>query len=82
MKPGDLVIPLKSCEIHDVKEPTFFGRGRHRRWEPGHPALIVTEGTRAVKDYKIPKIQILLDGDLWWVSSGLVQLLNPAESST
>jgi hypothetical protein len=74
VKRGDLVVPWQSCSIQENKEPTFFQRGRRRTWEPDQPAVIVDEFVRMVGDKRVPKFQILLDGELWWTGFGQARL--------
>jgi hypothetical protein len=81
MKPGDLVVTWRSHSVHDVKDPTFSSRGRSRAWEPGQPATIVSQSTRDVKGVEIRKLQILLDGELWWTGAGAVRVLESQDES-
>ena len=74
MKRGDLVVPWQPCDVQDCKEPAFFRRGRMRCWEPEQPAVIVDEFVRMVGNQRVPKFQILLDGELWWTGYGQARL--------
>ena len=69
MKPGDQVVPLRPCNIHDIKEPTFSSRGRTRLWDCNQVAIIVGQYTRVVGRNNVLKFQILLDGERWWISA-------------
>ena len=75
MKKGDLVIPYRHCTVTETKDPTFSGRGRHRQWDIDQPALIVAEAIRSVR-VDVLKLQILLDGELWWIGAGAARLLD------
>jgi hypothetical protein len=76
MKPGDMVVPWKSCSVHDTKEPTFFSRGRSRAWEIDQPAIIVSQSTRNIRGNDVLKFQILLGGELWWTGAGAAKLMD------
>ncbi len=66
---GDLVvIGLPVVEVRSVFEPTFSSPGRQRDWEGGHPAIVMDIRFRKVGASGVKKMQILLDGGLWWVS--------------
>ena len=82
MRKGDLVVPWSHCIVTEIKEPTFFGRGRSREWRTDQPATIVTEETRDVRGIHVLKYQILLDGELWWIGAGAVHLLEPRDKET
>lgn len=74
MRKGELVTPNYCVTVHEIKEPTFFNRCRQREWRTDQPAVIVGETERVVKGRSIPKIQILLDGELWWATGTAVSL--------
>ena len=74
MRKGEVVTPKYCVVVHEIKEPTFFNRCRQREWRPDQPAIIVGESKRIVKGHSIPKIQILLDGELWWATGPAVGL--------
>lgn len=73
---GDLVVPHRRCVVTDLKDPDFHGRGRHRAWETDQPALIVAEAIRHVRGIDVLKLQILLEGELWWIGAGAVRPLD------
>jgi hypothetical protein len=77
MRKGDLVVPWNQCAVTEIKEPTFYSRGRSRGWNPDQPATIVAESTREIRGNHVLKIQILLDGELWWIGAGAAHLLEP-----
>ena len=81
MKRGDLVVPWQPCDIAESKEPAFFFRGRMRRWEPEQPAVIVDEFVKMVGDRRVPKFQILLDGELWWTGYGQARLVGAQDET-
>ena len=81
MTKGELVTPNYIVTVHEIKDPSFFSRCRQREWHPDQPAVIVGESERVVKGHVIPKIQILLDGELWWATApavGLKVMINAA----
>ena len=80
MRKGDLVVPWSHCTVTETKEPTFFSRGRSREWVPGQIATIVAESTREIRGNHVLKLQILLDGELWWTGAGAARLLEPHET--
>lgn len=66
---GDLVITGKEgAVVRSEFEPTFSSPGRSHDWERNHPALVMDVRTRKVGPAEVKKMQILLDGGLWWVS--------------
>jgi hypothetical protein len=71
---GDLVvIRVPVVEARSVFEPTFSSPGRERDWEVGRPAIVMDVRFRKVGAGGVKKVQILLDGELWWVSEIWVQ---------
>lgn len=80
MRKGDLVVPWNDCTVTDIKELTFFSRGRSRPWQPGQVAIIVAESTREIRGNHVLKFQILLDGELWWTGAGAARLVEPNET--
>lgn len=79
MKAGDLVVPHSPSVVHELKETTFFNRGRQRQWLPDQPAIIFAESTRNIRGHDVLKFQILLDGELWWIGAGSAK---PAEKKS
>ena len=80
MRKGDLVVPWQDCTIRDIIDPSSSHRGRSREWRTDQPAIIVSESTRDVRGNHVLKVQILLDGDLWWTGAGAARLLDPHET--
>jgi len=77
MKTGDLVIPAYAEPMaHEYMHPTFLNRGRSRSWKTGQVALVVAMGTRYVGGHEVLKLQILLDGELWWVGASQAKLVD------
>jgi hypothetical protein len=67
---GDLVVPADEIGVvvRPVIEPRFDDH-RQRDWLPDQPALVISIGHRMIgeKNY-VRKLQVLLDGELGWVS--------------
>ena len=80
MRKGDLVVPHSPSVVHELKETTFFNRGRQRQWLPDQPAIIFAESIRNIRGHDILKFQILLDGELWWTGAGAARLLDSNEA--
>ena len=70
MKPGDLVVPHRSCTVTESMSPTFSSRGRSRAWEPEEAVVVVEVGTRLVGNAEVLKLRLLIDGELWWTGAG------------
>jgi len=71
---GDLVvISVPVVEVRSEFEPTFSSPGRSHDWEGGHPAIVMDIRLRKVGPSGVKKVQILLDGGLWWVSEILAK---------
>lgn len=70
VKPGDLVVPHRSCYVTENVNPSFSTRGRARLWEPGEAVLVVEVGFRWVGGHRdeVMKLRLLIDGELWWVA--------------
>jgi len=70
MKTGDLVVPARnSVTVHEKMHPTFSSQGLSREWKSGQIALVAALGVRKVGGFDVPKIQILLEGKLWWTGA-------------
>lgn len=74
---GDLVVPAyapgKGISVHKLMRPTFSSRGRSREWRVDEPALVVGMSVRDVNGIDVLKVQILLDGESWWIGAGSVK---------
>ena len=79
MRKGDLVVPHSPSVVHELKETTFFNRGRQRQWLPDQPAIIFAESIRNIRGHDILKFQILLSPLLAHHRElpGLMQLSSP-----
>lgn len=76
MKPGDLVVPVyNSTTVHEKIHPTFSSQGLSREWEPGQIALVAALGVRKVGGFDVLKIQILLEGKLWWAGVSRAKIM-------
>jgi hypothetical protein len=76
MKPGDLVVPAyNSATVHEKMHPTFSSQGLSREWESGQIALVTGLGVRKVGGFDVPKIQILLEGKLWWTGTSRAKIV-------
>jgi hypothetical protein len=79
IKKGDLVVPAYTLgtgiSVSEMMNPRFSSRGRSREWKVGEPALVVAIGVREVGGHDVLKVQILLDGEAWWIGAGSVRKL-------
>ena len=70
MRKGDLALPAYAGVIvRDSMEPTFSSRGRERAWNPDQVAVVVAVGVRQVGGFDVMKLQLLIDGELWWAGA-------------
>jgi len=71
---GDFVVTgREGVVVRSEFEPTFSSPGRSHDWESGHPAIVMDIRLRKVGPSGVKKVQILLDGGLWWVSEILAK---------
>ena len=71
MKVGDLVVPVRAeALVHEHMQPMFSSRGRARHWEADQVALVVAVGVRHVGAHDVLKLQLLIEGELWWTGAG------------
>lgn len=68
MKPGDIVTCAETVRIGSVIDPTFSHRGRSRTWHRGQIGLIVDVGYIEVGNTSMKKFQVMIEGELWWVT--------------
>lgn len=82
IKPGDLVVPAyKGATVHEKMHPTFLSRGLSREWEPGQIALVAGLGVRKVGGFDVLKIQIMLEGKLWWTGASQAKIVRGENES-
>ena len=81
IRAGDLVVPAymlgTGISVSEMMNPTFSSRGRSREWKAGDPALVVAMGVREVGGHDVLKVQILLDGEAWWIGASSVRKVSP-----
>jgi|LakMenEpi03Aug12_release.lakeMendotaPanAssembly.Ray.scaffolds.fasta_scaffold4546008_1 hypothetical protein len=67
---GDLALPAYSGVIvRESMHPTFSSRGRERAWNLDEVAVVVAVGVRQVGGFDVMKLQLLIDGELWWAGA-------------
>jgi len=82
IKSGDLVVPAyREVTVHEKMHPTFSSRGLSRKWEPGQIALVAGLGVRNVGGFDVLKIQIMLEGKLWWTGASQAQIVRGENES-
>jgi hypothetical protein len=82
MKTGDLVVPARnSVTVHEKMHPTFSNRSLSRAWEPGQIALVAGLGVRKVGGFDVLKIQIMLEGKLWWTGVSQAKIVRGENES-
>jgi len=79
MKVGDLVMPHRLTTVTENMNPTFTSGGRSRTWAPDQAVMVVDVGTRLVGRSEVLKLQLLIDGELWWIGAGSAK---PAEKKS
>lgn len=82
MKPGDLVVPAyNSITVHEKMHPTFSSLSLSREWGPGQIALVAALGVRKVGGFDVLKIQILLEGKLWWAGASRAKIMGDRDET-
>jgi len=87
MRPGDLVRPRnlngiteKLAKIYINKKliPTFGSMSETRAWHHDQIALVVDAYEHKAGAIHITKVQVILDGHLWWVRAGVLEVIDEA----
>ena len=86
MKPGDLVKPkslnettaqmAKILYVNEKSSPSFSSRGETRIWPSEQVALVVDMYDRKVGATYVTKVQVMLEGRLWWVTEYSIEVVS------
>lgn len=85
MRKGDLVVPWRDCRVRDVIDTSRFHDARFREWRTDQPAIIVHPAIIVLSTQNVEgqnlKVQILLDGELWWIAADIVRPLGHSDEA-